>query len=138
MKPVILIRAAALLTLLHAVLHTIGGVYGKPDPGMQEATVQGMKANQFPVMGNMRSFWDFYHGMGLAVTIALTLEAVVLWFLASLAIRHALELRPILIAFALGYLALAVNSYRFFFWGPVAVEIVISACLMAAVFAVES
>ena len=31
MKPVIYLRAASLLTLLHAVLHTIGGVFGKPD-----------------------------------------------------------------------------------------------------------
>ena len=137
MKPAILIRIAAVLTLLHAVLHTIGGVYGKPAPGMQEATVQVMKANQFPLMGNMRSFWDFYHGMGLAATISMTLEAVVLWLLASFATNHALELRPILIVFALGYLVLAVNSYRFFFFGPVVMEIVISVCLILAAFMAE-
>ena len=137
MKSVILIRIAAVLTLLHAILHTIGGVYGKPAPGMQEATVQVMKANQFPLMGNMRSFWDFYHGMGLALSISMTLEAVVLWLLASLATNHALQLRPILIVFAVGYLVLAVNSYRFFFFGPVVMEIVIAVCLIAAAFAAE-
>ena len=67
----------------------------------------------------------------------MTLEAVVLWFLASLARNHALELRPVLIAFAVGYLALAVNSYRFFFWAPVVTEIIISVFLILAVFAVE-
>ena len=29
-KPVVLLRVAAVLTLIHAVLHTIGGVFGKP------------------------------------------------------------------------------------------------------------
>ena len=50
MKPVIYLRAASLLTLLHAVLHTIGGVFGKPEPGPLQTAVAAMKANQFPLM----------------------------------------------------------------------------------------
>ena len=72
MKPVIYLRAASLLTLLHAVLHTIGGVYSKPDPGPQQAAVAAMKANEFPLMGATRSYWSFHMGLGLAVTILLT------------------------------------------------------------------
>jgi hypothetical protein len=37
--------------------------------------------------------------------------------LGSLAKSHARELRPILAAFAVGYLALVVNSHEFFFQG---------------------
>lgn len=129
MKPVILLRIASVLTLIHAVLHTIGGVFGKPAPGVQAATVLVMKTNQFPLMGFTRSFWDFYIGMGLAVSIFLTVEALVFWQLGSLAKTQARELRPILATFAVGYLVFAVDSYRFFFLGPVVTEILIALCL---------
>lgn len=134
MKSVTFLRIASGLTLIHAVLHTIGGVFGKPAPGVQEATVLVMKANQFPLMGFTRSFWDFYLGMGLGVSIFLTVEALVFWQLGSLAKSHARELRPILATFAAGYLVFAVNSYRFFFLGPVVAEILIAACLVVAIF----
>jgi len=104
MKPVIYLRAASLLTLLHAVLHTIGGVFGKPDPGPQQVAVAAMKANQFPVMGAIRSFWSFYIGLGLSVTIFLTVAAVVLWQLSSLAKTDSYRLRPIYAAFLLAFI----------------------------------
>jgi len=33
MKPALFLRIAAVLTFVHAVLHTIGGVLAEPDPG---------------------------------------------------------------------------------------------------------
>ncbi len=85
MKTVVYIRIAAVLTLIHAVLHTIGGVFGSVSPGPEAVAVAAMKGNQFVAMGNLRTFWDFYRGMGLAVSVFLTMESVVLWLLASLA-----------------------------------------------------
>jgi hypothetical protein len=93
-----------------------------------------MKLNTFPLMGHTRSFWDFYRGMGIGVSISLTMEGTVLWLLGSLAKRDATRLRPILATFAVGYLALSVNSYTYFFLGPVIAEILISACLLFAIF----
>lgn len=133
MKPVIFIRIAAVLTFIHAVLHTIGGVFGTADPGPAAVAVAAMKANQFLLMGNTRSYWDFYMGMGLGATISLTMESIVLWFLASLARTHAEKMRPILLTFAAGYLVFAVNSWRYFFIGPVIAEILMAACLIMAV-----
>jgi hypothetical protein len=85
MRSVIFLRIASVLTFIHAVLHTIGGVFGGAAPGIQQATVAVMKANEFPAMGAMRSYWDFYRGMGLAVSVFLVMEAVVFWQLSSLA-----------------------------------------------------
>jgi hypothetical protein len=132
MKTVIYIRIAAVLTLIHAVLHTVGGVFGSIDPGPEAIAAAAMKSNQFMAMGNLRTFWDFYLGMGLAVSLLLTMESVVFWFLASLARSRASELRPILIVFAIGYLAFAIDSYRYFFLAPVIVECIIALCLVAA------
>ena len=133
MKPVIFLRIASVLTLIHAVLHTIGGVFGGADPGVQQATVAVMKANTFPVMGVMRSYGDFYMGLGLVVSVFLTLEAVVFWQLGSLAKTDALRLRPVLATFVVGYLCAAVVSYRYFFAGPVITEILIALCLGLAI-----
>ena len=133
MKAAIFVRVAAGLVLLHAVLHTVGGVFGKVPGGPAGVAVAAMKANPFMAFGNMRTFWDFYMGMGLAVTIFLTMEAVVLWLLAPLTVLHGEKVRPALIAFGIGYLVFAVNSYRYFFLGPVVAEVLIAACLFAAV-----
>ena len=117
MRPVIFLRIASVLTLIHAVLHTIGGVFGGAAPGVQQATVAVMKANQFAVMGAMRSYWDFYMGLGLVVSVFLAMEAVVFWQLGSLAKTDALRLRPVLATFLIGYLGAAVVSNRYFFAG---------------------
>jgi hypothetical protein len=132
-KPTLFLRIAAAVTLIHAVLHTIGGVFGDFGPGAAATAVQAMKMNQFPLVGNMRSYWDFYRGFGLAVSIFLTVESVIFWQLGSLAKTDARRLRPILAGFLVGYSALTINSYAYFFVGPVAAELAIVACLGLAI-----
>jgi hypothetical protein len=132
MRSAIFLRIASVLTFAHAVLHTIGGVFGEVPPAVQPV-VTAMKANQFLAMGAMRTMWDFHMGLGLAVSVFLTLEAVVFWQLGSLAKRDALRLRPVLATFLVGYLGLAVVSYRYFFVGPVITEMLISLCLGLAI-----
>jgi hypothetical protein len=86
----------------------------------------------------MRSFADFYRGLGLMVTIFLTAEAIIFWQLGSLAKTDAQRLRPILATFMVAYLTLAANSYAYFFLGPVVVEICIAACLGFAIATAKS
>jgi len=137
MKPVILLRVASVLTLVHAVLHTIGGVFGKPAPGVA-AMVAATMRTRFPALGGMHSYSDFYFGMGLAVSIFLTIEATAFWLLALMAKSDSARLRPLLAVFMLGYIALALNSYTFFFAAPVIVELLIAACIGAAIFTATS
>ena len=70
--------------------------------------------------------------MGLAVSIFLTAESVAFWFLAALAKRDAVRLRPLLATFAVAYLMFAVDSYFYFFLAPVVTELLIAACLVAS------
>lgn len=133
MKPTIFLRIASVMTLIHAVLHTIGGVFGKPEPGTPAMVLATMQANRFLVLGAMRSYADFYLGMGLGITIFLTTEAVAFWLLASLAKTEGARLRPILAVFMVGYLAFAVNSAVYFFSVPVIVEVLIALCLGMAI-----
>jgi hypothetical protein len=133
MKPVIFLRIASVLTFVHAALHTIGGVFGGVAPGAQQVAVSAMKANEFVAMGVTRTYWDFYMGFGLVVSVFLTVEAVVFWQLSSLAKIDAVRLRPVLATFLVGYLCAAVVSYRYFFAGPVITEILIALCLGLAI-----
>jgi hypothetical protein len=132
MRSTLFLRIASVLTLIHAVLHTIGGVFGKPT-GAQQAVVDVMKANEFLVMGVMRSFWSFYRGMGLAVSVALTVEAIVFWQLGSLAKRDPAGIRLVMMTFMVGYLCLAAVSSQYFFPAPVVTEVLIAACLGVAI-----
>jgi hypothetical protein len=132
MKPATFLRIASVLTMIHSILHTIGGVFGKPTPGPAEVAVGAMKANHFILLGSPRTYWDFYLGLGLGITIFLTAEAIVFWLLASLVPTAGARLRPILGVFALGYLAFALDSFRFFFLFPVIVEVLIAVCLVLA------
>jgi len=133
MKPTSLLRVAAVLTLIHAALHTVGGVFGKPTSGAAAAAFTAMQSNQFPVMGFTRTYADFYRGLGLAVSIFLTAEAIVFWQLGSMAKTQAHRLRPVLATFLVAYLALAVNSYLYFFLPPVVTEVLIALCLALAI-----
>jgi uncharacterized membrane protein YjdF len=137
MKPVPFLRIASVLTFIHAVLHTIGGVFGKVEPGPAAVAVEAMKTNQFLLMGHMRSFWDFHRGFGLGFTIFLTAEAVLFWQLGSLAKTDPQRLRPIMATFLVAYTVLAMNSYTYFFLAPVITEILIAACLASAIVAAK-
>ena len=137
MKSATFLRIASVLTLIHAILHTIGGVFGEPMPGPAEQAVAAMKANHFIVMGNPRTYWDFYMGLGLGITIFLITESIVFWLLASLSHTGGARLRPLIAVFALGYLAFAVNSFRFFFLAPVINEVLIASCLILAILAAK-
>ncbi len=128
MKTTLFLRIASVLTLIHALLHTIGGVFGKTPPNVQPV-VTAMQENHFLAMGVMRTMWDFHMGFGLVVSIALTIEGIVFWQLGTLAKSDALRLRPILTTFLAGYLCFSVIAYRYFFAGPVITELLIAACL---------
>jgi hypothetical protein len=135
MRTTLFLRIASVLTFIHAALHTIGGMFGGVAPGAMQTAVSAMKGNEFVAMGVTRTFWDFYMGFGLAVSVFMTVEAVVFWQLGSLAKTDALRLRPILVAFLIGFLGMAVVSYRYFFAGPVITEVLIAVCLGLAIIA---
>jgi len=133
MKPVLFLRMASVVTFVHAALHTVNMLFGKPEPGPQQIAIAAMKSNQFLLMGMTRSFWDFYLGFGFATSILLLAESIVFWQLSSLAKTGAARLRWILATFTIGYLALTANSFAYFFAPPVATELVIAMCLALAV-----
>ena len=127
MKSSIALKIAAVLTLIHAVLHTVGGLFSSPDHGAEEINVLNtMKSFQFDFMGSMRSYWDFYFGFGLNVTLFLLLEAVLLWQLASLSKSDPAKARPFMLTLLAAFVVMMVLSWRYFFIAPLVFEGVIA------------
>ena len=134
MMPALFLRIASVLALAQAVLHTVGGVFGKPGAGAARAAVLAMQSNSFMVVGHPRTYFDFYIGFGLAITIFLAIGAGVFWQLSSLAKNGTYRLRPIVATLLIGYLALAVDAQAYFFIGPVICDVLIALCLGSAIF----
>ena len=129
-----LLRVASVLTLLHCIGHTIGGVFSvDAPPGTKEgAVVSTMKSNQFDVMGATRSFWDFFIGYGLTISVSELLQAVVFWQLAGLAKADPLRMRPIIAVFLLANLGFAILAWRYFFLPPLLGDLLIAIALALA------
>jgi hypothetical protein len=131
-KAVLLLRIASVLALIHGVLHTIGGVFGSVAQGPMQTAATAMQVNQFDAMGSRRTYWEFFIGYGLVLTVKFLVETVVFWQLATLLKSYGLQIRPLLIAFCVGYVADAFIAWRYFFAGPAVFEIVIAGCLFWA------
>lgn len=132
LNPVIWLRIAAAITLIHAIMHTIGGVLSKPLPGTATMVANTMRDNRFDVFGAMRSYADFYFGLGVNIAIFLTVAAILFWQLSIAVQSSPVEIRPVLLLLALGFAALGLVCHRYFFWGPAVADLTITICLIIA------
>jgi hypothetical protein len=119
MKPVTLFRLAAVVLLLQATGHTLGGVilYRAHTPAEADV-ISAMRASRIAVQGVTRSLWDFYYGFGLAVGLLTYVLAGVAWATGRLARRGETEIGPLTLFLLAGSLAQALLCVRYFFALP--------------------
>ena len=92
------------------------------------AVVEAMREDHFAVVGVSRSYWDFYFGFGLIISVMQLMQAAVLWQLGTLAKTDAARLRPIIAVFCVSLVANAVLSWMYFFAIPVVTAVLIAIC----------
>ena len=68
MKPSILYRIASVLLVLFALGHTLGFRQLQPEWNA-DSVVASMRAVHFEAQGFNRTYWDFYSGFGLFVSV---------------------------------------------------------------------
>jgi hypothetical protein len=124
-------RIAAVLILLFDVGHTIGFLQSDPDWGVG-SLLTSMKSIHFNIQGFSRSYWDFFVGFGLFVTVFLLLAAVLAWQLGGLAIETLMRMRGLTWAFALCFAVITVLSWQYFFALPLIFSALITICLILA------
>jgi hypothetical protein len=129
MKPKILLRIAAILILIHCVLHTFGFSTWKeaPDP-VYKSVVDGMTGHEFPFMGAVRTLGNFYEGFGYASSIALFLIAIVLWLVSGEISRSANLAKKIIYAVGIALVAWGIDELIYFF--PFAAAITLTAAVL--------
>jgi hypothetical protein len=139
MRTTLFLRIASVLAIIHSILHTIGGVLSKPNNGAPEiAIIEAMKSRAFNVMGSMRTYWDFFFGYGLIVTITLLVQGVLFWQLGNIAKTNGAQIRPILLLFCFNFIATTIVAWKYFFIAPAVTELLIAAFLAGAYFTAAS
>ena len=122
-------RIAAILILLFDLGHTANAPWSDPQWGVD---VGPIRASHFNVLGFSRTYWDFYVGFGLTVSVLLLLAAVLAWQLGSLPAQSLRLMRFTAWAFALCFAGVTVLSWVYFFTIPIAFTGAITVCLVVA------
>ena len=137
MKPFWLYRVAAVLLLLFSAGHTVGFRKTKPEWGI-DAIVNAMKTTSFYVNGFPRTYWDFYVGFGLFVSLLLLFAALVCWQLGGLNMA-ALKSMPFLTwSLVICFVGVTYLSWRYFFIPPLVFSIAITVVLGLAAWSIRA
>lgn len=131
MKVSLLYRTASVLLLLFAAGHTIG--FRQVDPAWHvDSLVDSMKSMHFNANGSDRTYWEFFVGFGLLVTVWMVFAAVVAWQLGSLPAATLAQMRVVAWGFVICVGIVTWLSWRYFFQIPVIFSIAILLCLTGA------
>jgi hypothetical protein len=131
MSAFLLYRIASVLLLVFAAGHTFGFRQVDPRWGV-DAPIESLKVTHFQIQGMSRTYWGFYTGFGLFVSVLLVFAAVLAWQLGGMP-REALRSMPLIRwGFALCFVAVTYLSWQYFFIVPIASSGVIAICLLAA------
>jgi hypothetical protein len=129
MKASLFYRIAAVLLLLFDAGHTSGFPWSDPTWGVD---LSSMRSTHFYIMGSSRTYWDFYVGFGLFVSVFLLLAMVLAWQLGGLPPESLEHMRGTAWTFALCFAGIAVLSWKYFFIVPIIFSLVTTLCLTAA------
>jgi hypothetical protein len=117
MTTTLCLRIASVISLIFTLGHTLGGLR-KWSPMGDNEVLRAMTAVRFDTMGANRSYLDFYMGFGWSITVAMVMQTVLLWQIASLARTNPASVRPMIAVIALAAVAGGVIAWRFIFPVP--------------------
>jgi hypothetical protein len=134
MRASLLYRIASVLLILFALGHTLG--FRRVDPRWKlDSIIAALRSTHFEVHGLNRTYWDFYVGFGLFVTILLLLTAILTWQLGGLPKDHLSEMRVVAWGLAACFVVVTFLSWKYFFIVPVIFSGVVAICLILAALA---
>ncbi len=108
------LRIASVISLIFTLGHTAGGLR-KWSPMGDNEVLKAMTAVRFDSMGANRSYLDFYMGFGWSISVAMLMQTVLLWQMASIARTDAASVRPMIAVIAIATIASGVIGWRFIF-----------------------
>jgi hypothetical protein len=131
MTATVLLRIAAIISLLFTAGHTSGGLK-KWSPMGENAVLKAMTDVHFEAMGVNRSYLDFYMGFGWSISVAMLLQSILLWQMATLARKDAASVRPMIAVFVFAQLVSGIIAWQFIFPLPALFSVLLLVPLVAA------
>ena len=131
MKTSVLYRIASGLLILFAFGHTMGFTRTSGMTGA-DTVVALMQSVRFPVQGFQRTYWDFYVGFGLFVTVFLLMSAFLSWGLAGAGPEVLARMPTATWGLVVCYAAVTILSWYYFFLAPGIFATLITLCLATA------
>ena len=128
MKPWIWYRALAVILALFTLGHTVGTIHAVTTAPEEAAVIAAMQGYQVPVMGFLRTYWEFYRGFSLSITVLLAALAVIAWQLATLSRRNQREALPLGVTVLLACVGQAILSFLYFFTAPIVMSLAAVVC----------
>ena len=111
MKSWIWFRALAVVLAIFTLGHTLGTRHAITATPEESAVISGMQQYRVPVMGFTRSYWEFYRGFSLTISVLLAALMVIAWQVGTLSRRDPKEARPFAIAVLGACIANAIVSF---------------------------
>jgi len=106
------LRIASVISLVFTAGHTMGGLKRWSPMGDNDVLRQ-MTSVHFDTMGASRTYLDFFMGFGWSLSVAMLLQTVLLWQLASLARTNPAAVQPMIAVFVVATLASGVLAWRY-------------------------
>jgi hypothetical protein len=127
------LQALAVILAIFTLGHTVGTISSITNSPDEAVVINTMQAHRFPVMGFHRTYWEFYRGFSVTITVLLAVLTAIAWQLATLARRNPAAALPIAVTVLVGCTANAVVSAEYFFTAPMVTSTAAVICAAVAV-----
>ena len=117
--------------MLFALGHTVG--FRRVDARWNaNSVVNSMRSISFEVQGFNRSYWDFFSGFGLFVSVFLIFAAILAWQFGSMSPERLLAIPVERWSFAICFVLIAALTWRYFFVAPGVFSTLVALALVGA------
>ena len=125
-----LFRIATYILIVVAIGHTWGALLSIPGLGPDgDRVLAAMKSVHFRCLTRDCTWYSYYYGFGMMLSVFLLLSAAITWFIGGLGDREQRALAPITWALFLSYVATSFLAWRYLFPPPAIFSVVIAALL---------
>ncbi len=131
MKPVIWFRALAVVLAFFTLGHTVGTRHAITSDARETAVLTAMNGFRVPVMGFERTYWQFYRGFSVSITVLLATLMVIAWQLGDLSRRDPRAAMPIATTVLIACVAQLILSFVYFFTAPIIMSVLAVICAAA-------
>ncbi|HJP87031.1 MAG TPA: hypothetical protein VJ852_13660 [Gemmatimonadaceae bacterium] len=128
MKAHIWFRALAVVLALFTLGHTLGTRHAITSDPREALVLTAMQGFRVPVMGFHRTYFEFYRGFSITISILLAILMIVAWQVAALSRRAPRATLPFALTLLLACIGQTVVVFIYFFTAPMILSVLAVIC----------